>query len=278
MENKEFTIGNIFFMNEYETRGLIYEIFHQNFYLQEYLCLGPGSIVIDVGSHVGIFSRFAMYKCEGDATVYSFEPIPASFECLRKNMAHYKGKVHLYNMGIANVSDDCSTEFTIFGHDFTTATYKPNDKLISNYNPLLNYERLLKISKFRDKSLYYKLRFLPFMRNKLIEKNFNQRTIKTKIKCKLISLGDFILSNNLRHIDLVKIDVEGSEFEVLKSIKPEQFSGIKQLSIEVHNINNRVEHITSYLRQYGYIIDVDQNWIYKNLDMNQYMIYAKKPN
>lgn len=274
--NKEFTIGKLHFINEYETRVLIYEIFYQNTYLPTDLSLNPGSVIMDIGANIGLFTLFALKQCKYDALIYSFEPVPDSFECLKKNLAPYNNKTHLYNMGLGDVIEDCSVEFTLFGEDLSTATYKPADKMISNYNPLLDYDTLLKVSRFRDKSLYNQLKFLPFMRKHLIKKNFKNQTLEKKVLCKLTSLGHFIEKNKITHIDFIKIDVEGAEFDVIKSIKPTQFPMIKQLCIEVHNINNRVKHLDSYLQEQGYLTQIHRNHIYEELGYNQHMIYAKR--
>ncbi|WP_133129044.1 FkbM family methyltransferase [Legionella nagasakiensis] len=276
ISNKQFTIGKLYFVSEYEARGLIYEIFYQETYLSNYLTLNPGSIIIDVGAHIGLFSLFALHQCENDALIYSLEPIPISFQCLRKNLARFKEQSRLYNIGIGDVIEDCSVEFTLFGTDLTTATYKPMDKIISNYNPLLDYDTLLKIAQHRNKFLYYQLKILPFMRKYLIKRNFKNRTVETKVPCRLTSLGHFIERNAIKHIDFLKIDVEGAEFEVVKSIKPTQFPMIKQLSIEVHNIDNRVDHLAAYLREQGYLTRVKRNSLFEKLGWNQYMIYAKR--
>jgi FkbM family methyltransferase len=275
--SKEFPIGTLSFINEYETRVLIYEIFYQNSYLINDLNLNPGSVIIDVGANIGLFSLFALKHCKYDAVIYSFEPIPDSFECLKRNLAPFSNKVQLYNMGIGDVVEECSVEFTLFGDDFSTATYKPMDKMISNYNPLQDYNTLLKISRFRNRFLYKLLRFLPFMRNYLIKKNFKKQTQEKKVICTLTSLGQFIEKNKIEHVDFIKIDVEGAEFDVVKSIKPEQFSMIKQLCIEVHDINNRVEQLDAYLQEHGYITQIHRNSIYEDLGFNQHMIYAKRP-
>lgn len=270
--NKQFTIGKLHFVNEYETRGLIYEIFYQKTYLSDYLTLSPGSIIIDVRAHIGLFSLFALRQCKHNALIYSFEPIPISFQCLTP----FEEECHLYNVGVADVAKDCLIEFTVFGKDLTTATYKPQDKMISNYNHLLDYDNLLKIARYQNNLLYYQMKFLPFMRPYLIKKNFKNRTMGTKILCKLISLGHFIERNAINHIDFLKINVEGAEFEVVKSIEPKQFFMIKQLSTEMHDIDNRVEYLAAYLREQVYLIRINRNPIYKKLGWNQYMIYAKR--
>lgn len=273
---KKFPIGNLYFINEHETRGLIYEIFYQNTYFLNNLDLNPGSIIIDVGANIGLFSLFALKQCQYDALIYCFEPIPSSFECLQKNLAPFHNKTFLYNLGISDVAEDCSIQFTLFGNDLSTATYKPMDKMISNYNPLLDYDILLKISQYRDKFLYKQLKYLPFMRKHLIRKNFQRQTSEKKVLCQLTSLGQFIEKNEITHIDFIKIDVEGAEFDVVKSIKTTQFPMIKQLCIEVNNINNRVEHLTLYLQEQGYLTEIHRNPIYEELGLNQHMIYAKR--
>lgn len=274
--SKEFTIGKLYFINEYETRGLIYEIFYQNAYMQHNLILKPGAVIVDVGANIGLFSLFALKQCEYDAVIYSFEPIPATFECLKMNLASFQNQTHLYNLGIGDVVKDCSIEFTLFGSDLATATYKPLDKLISNYNLLLDYNALLAVSRFRSKFLYYQLKMLPFLRKHLIERYYKKRTEQKKTLCKLTSLGLFIEKNRINHIDFIKIDVEGAEFEVVKSIKPTQFPFIQQLCIEVHDIDNRVKNLTAYLKEQGYLVQVDRNQIFKKVGGNQHMIYAKR--
>ncbi|HHU0062101.1 TPA: methyltransferase, partial [Legionella pneumophila] len=103
------------------------------------------------------------------------------------------------------------------------------------------------------------------------------QTLETKVRCHLTALGRFIENNQITRIDLLKIDVEGAELDVINSIKPEQFSLIKQLSIEVHDIDNRVEKLVSYLQKQGYITYVDRNPIFAELGFNHHMIYAKLP-
>ncbi|HHU0093041.1 TPA: methyltransferase, partial [Legionella pneumophila] len=113
--------------------------------------------------------------------------------------------------------------------------------------------------------------------NYLIKKNYKHQTLETKVRCHLTALGRFIENNQITRIDLLKIDVEGAELDVINSIKPEQFSLIKQLSIEVHDIDNRVEKLVSYLQKQGYITYVDRNPIFAELGFNHHMIYAKLP-
>ncbi len=275
ISRKKFSIGSLYCINETEAQVLINEIFNSHVYLHGGLTLNPGAVIFDIGANIGIFSLYALYKCHYDASIYSFEPIPNSFECLNRNLNPYQKKVFLFNVGISNVEKDCLVDFTRFGNSFATATYRPQDKIIANYEPLLRYETLLKIAYHWNKLFYYKLKYLPFMRNYLIKKNYNKLTIETKVRCHLTSLGKFIEKHQIDHIDYLKIDVEGAEFDVIKSIKPEQFSLIQQICIEAHDINNRVEQLVHYLERYDYTIDVVSNPICA-LGFNHHMLYVKK--
>ena len=276
ISKKKFSIGELYYLNEDEVHFLIHEIFYLQTYLSDFLILNRGSVILDVGANIGIFSLFALQTCHGDALVHGFEPIPATFQCLEKNVAPYRDNICVYNAGVSNVMADCDIDFTLFGNDVATATYRPMDKLISNYQPFLNYKTLLALLSTQKNALYYQLKFLPFMRNYLINKHYKNKTTERKIRCKLTSLGNFIENNQLTHIDFLKIDVEGAEVDVIKSIHPKQFFFIKQLSIEVHNIDNRVAHVASYLKEQGYRIKISRCPFFEKLGMNHHMIYAKR--
>jgi FkbM family methyltransferase len=60
---------------------------------QDYFCLKNLTIndpvVLDVGAHIGVFSRFVLGE-KDSATVYSFEPDPQSFSFLKKNLSTYE--------------------------------------------------------------------------------------------------------------------------------------------------------------------------------------------
>jgi len=53
-------------------------------------------------------------------------------------------------------------------------------------------------------------------------------------KVKTISLSDIFLNNNIDSCKLLKIDVEGSEYEIFKNLKPEYYNKINNIAIEFH--------------------------------------------
>lgn len=73
-------------------------------------------------------------------------------------------------------------------------------------------------------------------------------------------------------IDLLKTDVKKSELDVLEGIVPEDWPKIKQLVIEVHNIDGQLEKIRKRLEGYGFTVSVDGEGSLNNVEL--YMIYA----
>jgi FkbM family methyltransferase len=273
--SKEFSIGNLFYLHEDETNFLIHEIFTSNTYLGNFLTLNPGAVVFDIGANIGIFALYAINKCQKDVELYCFEPIPSTYSCLKKNLECYP-QAHSYMQGISDVTSDTDVTFTMFGKYSVTSTYRPEDKIISNFNPLLDLNNMLAITQHTSKTQHFLLKHVPFLRSYLIKRNYKKQTKATTVQCMLTSLGGFIENNKIQNIDLIKIDVEGAEFDVVNSIKPEQFSFIRQLSIEVHDIDNRVEKICNLLKDHGYNIKSYHNPLFDLPGFNHAMVLAKK--
>ena len=81
-------------------------------------------------------------------------------------------------------------------------------------------------TKINEKSNYYKkkIKILNFF---FKEKNFKETKIKT------INLESYILKNNIKKIDLLKIDTEGHEFEILKGLN-NQIKNVELILFEHH--------------------------------------------
>lgn len=70
-----------------------------------------------------------------------------------------------------------------------------------------------------------------------------------------IRIEDLFESLDINHIDYLKLDIEGSEFDVLYSMGDNMASRIHQLSIEVHKINkdySDIENFISHVKNLGY--------------------------
>jgi FkbM family methyltransferase len=70
------------------------------------------------------------------------------------------------------------------------------------------------------------------------------------------SLGDFLKQHDLTDVDLLKMDIEGSEWEVLLSTPRSTLQSIRRIQLEYHEVNARFgyspEQLFAYLASAGY--------------------------
>lgn len=96
-----------------------------------------------------------------------------------------------------------------------------------------------------------------------------------KQNIQIIDINKFLSDNKINHIDLLKIDIEGSEFEVIESIS-ESFlsSSVDRVAAEIHLFKeHKLEEINNKLERCGFNISIP----YKNKDEKRYIIHAWKP-
>jgi FkbM family methyltransferase len=79
-----------------EFLALYYEIVHANQYHVE--LIKNNGTVVDAGANVGVFSVLAAVKHPG-ATIFAFEPAPATFEILKENVKHYSN-IRVFNCAL----------------------------------------------------------------------------------------------------------------------------------------------------------------------------------
>jgi hypothetical protein len=102
---------------------------------------------------------------------------------------------------------------------------------------------------------------------------------KHNVKVKLTTLSEFINQHaqDINSIELMKIDVEGAELAVLKGItQQEHWNMIKQLVVEVHDVNNRVTTISRMLEDKGFTVTVSQEDFELHKVLNIFTVYATR--
>lgn len=84
--------------------------------------------------------------------------------------------------------------------------------------------------------------------------NFHENNSK-KISVPCITLTNIIQKNNLQSVDLMKMDCEGSEYDIMYNTSPELIRRIKKMMIEVHDLNkdrNNISAFNQYIQSLGY--------------------------
>jgi FkbM family methyltransferase len=102
----------------------------------------------------------------------------------------------------------------------------------------------------------------------------NENDIRDFYDIRTINLYDFLIYHNVHHIDLLKIDCEGTEYDIIESIPDEYFSNIRKIHMEYHiNTERRLQNILDKLTRVGFEITFGKNY---SIDTWMGMIYCKK--
>lgn len=101
---------------------------------------------------------------------------------------------------------------------------------------------------------------------------FIDQNQKSQIEVKATSLEQIILDNQLKRVDLVKLDCEGSEYDIIYNTSEAIFDRISMLAIETHQGNDAGENtgaLAKFIENQKFIIKIkgDIIWAWKN-DLN----------
>ncbi len=240
-----------------ETDHFYEDIFEHKVYAKNGITLYPGDCIFDVGANIGLFTLFADQECS-DATIYAFEPSPPTFDILKANTSKCRGKIKFFNCGLSKVNKT------------TTFTFYPNSSGMSSFYPNKEEEKqiLKTIMLNQQKAGMVEMDQVLQYTEELLEERFKSKTFT----CKLKTISEIISENNLARIDLLKIDVQKSEFDVLLGINQNDWHKIRQIVIEVHNESNRLAQVSSLLSGKGYSVVAEQDSLYTAT--NIYNLYA----
>lgn len=95
----------------------------------------------------------------------------------------------------------------------------------------------------------------------------------TTITVPCITLGEILQKNNLSKVDLLKMDCEGSEYDIMYNTDPELIKRITKMVIEVHDIDNEKNNVSffnDYTKSLGYLTS------YEKIDVDCYILHATR--
>jgi FkbM family methyltransferase len=245
--------------------------------IQEYFRNGielhEGDTVLDVGANIGLFTLWVYQLCQKNVSVYAFEPIPAIFEVLHRNAQRFDSeKLRVFPCGLSRESKSM------------TFAYHPNATALSNAYPedskeLRDELKRTILRNLKDAPPFLRwLRWLPpFLRSLILDQQGKKAFQIERVTCQLKTVSDIVREHDIQQIDLLKVDVEKSELDVLLGIEQQDWQKIKQVVVEIHDVDGRVEKITALLKQHGLSqITVEQEPIFKG--SNIFNLYALRPN
>ncbi|MDE0936882.1 MAG: FkbM family methyltransferase [Mariniblastus sp.] len=257
MKHKECTLPNGMDIN-YSSKGNLAALkreFESDIYHKHGIELKDGDCIFDVGANIGFFMLYLNQHLD-DASVFSFEPIPDTFELLKRNAERHNNlNLQLYNVGL---SDEAGT---------ATFTHYPKSNICSTMFPQGSDEYLdnnlqYVIDKIRERGAVPRMildRTPSFIRRLLFHLIFcRYYRAQVSVECKLCTISDVIDEQGIQRIDYLKVDTEGAELNVLKGIRSDHWPIIRQAVIEVHDGSSGLQNVIEILDRNGFHSVVEQ--------------------
>ncbi len=238
--------------NNYETDYLYKEIFEDQVYLKHGITINNGDYIFDVGANIGLFTLFVQKICK-DANIYAFEPSPDVCESLRVNASLYGSNVKVYECGLSN-----ENKKAVF-------SFYPGYSILSGFYANLEQDEVTLRS-----GICNQLRRTNPKQGALAADKYIDLLVKGKLKkkiytCQLRTISSIIRENNIKQIDLLKVDVEKSELDILNGINERDWKKIKQIVVEVHEIQGiSLSQIRSLLNARDFKLKIEQEEQFKN--------------
>lgn len=153
-----------------------------------------GDVIVDVGAYIGYFSLLASKRVGNSGCVYAFEPVQENYERMMKNLKVNRAyNVKAYNFGLSDRNETLYINVPIQSPGEATL----NRNSITEISGNIKYKKVVK-----------EIRLRPF------DEFYKEIGFKNKIK-------------------IIKIDVEGAEYKVLKGMETTLVSNNLLLFMEI---------------------------------------------
>lgn len=227
-----------------ETEYLYRDIFEYQTNINEIIEYPTNGCVFDIGANVGLFTLFVLERRLA-ARVFAFEPAPPLYEALKHNTSVFSDRIKLFNIGLSN------------SEAMRKLRYYPMLSGMSSFYPDEERDRVLLRTILKNLAGEGEANIVTLLQQ--ADEYFDQRLRSQNFPCRTRTLSDVMAETDVEVIDVLKIDVQRSEIDVLDGIRLEDWRRIRQLVIEVHDINHAVDTISKKLAEYDYRITVKQH-------------------
>ncbi len=242
-----------------EARFLYEDIFEKEIYCRRGVSLAGVDCVFDVGANIGLFTLFVSRR-RPSARIFSFEPAPPIFRILSANTGDL-ANVKRFNCGISNRRG--TAELTFYANSSGMSSFYGDLEEEREALKAIMANQLRKGMEGMDEVMRHA--------DDLLDERFRSETIV----CELRTLSDVIREEGVERIDLLKIDVQKSEADVLAGIEDGDWGKIRQIVIEVHDIEGRLEQLTRLLADRGFQVDSEQDDHYETSALTN--VFAVRP-
>ena len=237
-----------------------WEIFDNKRYTHPGFELKPTDTVLDIGGNIGVFVLWAAPQVKRGRIV-TIEPNPTAVACLRLNVEQN----NLRNVTVLNAAagaDGGMMELTY------TPGYEPITYNVNVRPPW-----------------FYRGNTPARMLKRFAARWTNQETFDPPrtFSVPQISVRRVIEEQRLGIINYMKVDCEGSEFEVFRAMGPQEWDRIERVALEYHEYgrDRRVKELVVILENNGFEVEVNQphpDWLFRYVGARFGALWARKRN
>lgn len=214
---------------------------HVSGYFRHGIELHEGATVVDVGANIGVFGVRVVQQ-RPSVHVIACEPVPTIFECLEDNAKrHGEGLITPLACGLS--SQPGTAEFTYYPNSPALSTSRPEQWSVQSLEDAVEGTLRAPPDNLRC------IRFLP----KFVSRWFavRMRLKAETFQCGLKTISNLIAEHDLHAIDLLKVDCEGAEYDCLIGIGESDWNKVKQVVVEVHDIDDALALVKARLHEMG---------------------------
>ncbi|MGW5867320.1 amino acid adenylation domain-containing protein [Streptomyces sp. NPDC055239] len=227
-------------LNPAETAFAHQELFVERAYLREGISVTPGSVVIDVGANVGMFSLQVATEAPG-SRIIAVEPAPAAFARLRANSALYGGAWTPVAAGLSAAAGR------------GTLTSYADHSMLATLHPAAEEDRHL-LKSLAERRLG---RGLDRTESDHLDELLDEQLAPTAVDCELTTLSQVIRDHGLGRVDLLKIDAQRAEWDILLGIDDEHWPLIRQIVLEAQGDAAHLGRIRGALVDRGFRVKAE---------------------
>lgn len=239
-----------------EAEAIYRDIFEEMVYTPAAITLGDGDCVFDVGANIGLFSLYVALQ-QKRVRIFAFEPVAELAALLRFNLLElYHFDATIYTAGLSSRESQ------------STLTFYPRASAWSGFYADQQEEERQFTASVQNEQNYSEMQGHL---GEYIEGRFAGKHLTSQ----LMTLSHVIREQGIKRIDLLKINVEKSELDVLLGIEESDWQRIRQIVVEVHNQEGRVEYVRQLCIARGYQVWVTQVKMLRGTDI--YHLYAVRP-
>lgn len=244
-----------------EARFLHKQIFEHGEYERFGIIVPPGAVVVDVGANIGLFALWATHRAPG-VSVYAVEPNPDVLPYLTMNMRLYDVAGEVIPVAIAETAGHAElTSFRELSHlSGLGARYEAAARLVRSYYAATGTMRSGLAQADID----------------LLHQHAQERLEVRRHVVETIDLGTLFDRHGIGGVDLLKINIEGSEVAAFNGLRHEHWRLVRQVCVEVEHASESASHITRLLEREGFGVHEMADWNVTT-DADVRYLYAVRP-